>query len=90
MSSRLTERQLEKLIIQSGIANGKRAELGRWIQRGDGIAVYQQTGGSSLEFVSFGTRWAMVKFQLPPELLPARAGLPGRKDYRLVGYYKVG
>jgi len=92
--SKLTERQLNVLIGESGLANGERTNLGRWISRGDGIAVYRYNGEGPyprLRFISYGTRWSTIKrFSYPPRQMPRNIGVGGWQDYLLVGYYRIG
>jgi hypothetical protein len=90
---KLTDRQLDQLIAESGIANGARTELGRWISRGDGIAAYRYHGQGPyprLRFISFGTRWSTIRASYPARQMPSNLGVGGWKDYELVGYYRVG
>ena len=66
--------------------------VNRWLQRGDGIAVYENhdLGHPELghrQFVSFGSPAAQLETDTPPEGLPDIGGRINWR-YRLVGVYR--
>jgi hypothetical protein len=64
----------------------------RWLDRGDGIAVYEnQTPGhpdaGHRQFLSYGSPVAQIETDAPPQQLPD-IGSRVNMHYRLVGVYK--
>ena len=83
----LTEQELNKLIAAAGLTRERKTELGRWLARNNGVAIYQNALPDSLlygryEFVSYGGRFAKINSPIPPQLMPGT-----RPGYKLIGYY---
>lgn len=69
------------------------AQMNRWIQRGDGIAVYenQDMGHPELgdkRFVSYGSAAAQLETDTPPGTLPDGIGGTVNWRYQLKGMYR--
>lgn len=68
------------------------AIVGRWVERDDGVAVYENKAFDSKnfghrKFVSFGSRDAQLEVDEPPERLPDISGQINW-PYQLVGTYR--
>jgi hypothetical protein len=86
----MTTALLEGLL--EGLSPSALNTIGRWFERGDGVAVYENVdlGHSELgqrKYVSFGSETAQLETDDPPERLPD-IGNAINWRYRLVGSYR--
>lgn len=67
----------------------------RWLDRGDGIAVYENksldsSNGGHKICMSYGSRTAQIETESAPEQMPDTGQFSTPWAYRLVATYKVG
>jgi hypothetical protein len=73
--------------------NNTVSQMNKWLQRGDGIAVYenQELGHPEMgdkKFTSFGSAEAQLETDTPPSQLPDGVGNTINWRYRLIGTYR--
>ena len=79
--------------IRIGLAAvGGLAKANRWLERGDGIAVYRNEDlghpeVGTIQFVSYGSEAAQLEVDEPPQTLPDIGGRINWR-YRLVAAYR--
>lgn len=85
MVKKLTEREFNTIIKLAGLSPEMRGQLGRWIARGDGVAVYRKENGHR-QVVSYGGRHAQIHKPLPPHTMP-KGIHKDHEQYELEGCY---
>lgn len=90
MSNALTEEALFKMLDPNHHATVK-----RWLDRGDGVAVYENqaldsSGLGHKQFMSYGSPAAQIETPEPPERCPDLTGRSPNWAYTLVGTCKRG
>ena len=84
----MTERELWEM-LSPAIRENARRTITRWLERGDGCAVYENKdlGSSSVghkKFVSYGSQAAQLEMGAPPKKLPDIGGQINWR-YQLIG-----
>lgn len=81
-------RHVDQVLEDKGVYD----TFNRWLDRGDGIAVYENKAMDSAnhghqQFVSFGSAAAQIESETPPERMPD-IGTKINWGYMLVGTYR--
>jgi hypothetical protein len=89
-----TTKHLTPAEVRALVPEQHHATVNRWLQRGDGLAVYENhdLGHPDLghrQFASFGSAAAQLETQAPPDRLPD-IGQRINWRYVLVGVYRGG
>lgn len=77
---------------QSMIEPAIRPVINRWLERGDGCAVYENHamdghGHGEKQFVSYGSKQCQLEVEEPPQRLPDIGGMINWK-FQLIGTYR--